>query len=316
MQKTILVTGGTGFIGSNLCAKLLAENNIIYCLDNLYTSSEGNIVDLKKNPNFHFINHDITQPLPSDLPKIDEIYNLACPASPPAYQKDPIFTWKTSVFGIYNMLEFAQKNGNIPMLQASTSEIYGDPLVHPQIETYFGNVNCTGIRSCYDEGKRAAESICFDFNRQFKTPVRVIRIFNTYGPQMDPYDGRVVSNFIMQALMNLPITIFGDGSQTRSFQYIDDLLDGMQKMMNNTDNFIGPVNLGNPNEFTVEELAKKILALIPESTSTIEYKDLPGDDPTRRRPDISLAKTKLNWEPTIKLEEGLIKTIAYFRTKL
>jgi len=315
MQKTILVTGGTGFIGSNLCEQLITQGHIVYALDNLYTSSDSNISHLLKNENFHFINHDITTPLPN-LPKIDQIYNLACPASPPAYQKDPIFTWKTSVFGIYNMLEFAQKNGNIPMLQASTSEIYGDPLVHPQIETYFGNVNCTGIRSCYDEGKRAAESICFDFNRQFKTPVRVIRIFNTYGPQMDPYDGRVVSNFIMQALMNLPITIFGDGSQTRSFQYIDDLLDGMQKMMNNTDNFIGPVNLGNPNEFTVEELAKKILALIPESTSTIEYKDLPGDDPTRRRPDISLAKTKLNWEPTIKLEEGLIKTIAYFRTKL
>jgi len=316
MQKTILVTGGAGFIGSNLCAKLLAQDNVIYCLDNLYTSSEINVADLKTNPNFHFINHDITQPLPDDLPKLDQIYNLACPASPPAYQKDPIFTWKTSVFGIYNMLEFSRKNGNIPMLQASTSEIYGDPLVHPQTEKYFGNVNPIGIRSCYDEGKRAAESVCFDYHRQFKTPIRVIRIFNTYGPQMDPYDGRVVSNFIMQALMNMPITIFGDGSQTRSFQYVDDLLDAMEKMINNTDNFIGPVNLGNPDEFTILELAKKVLDLIPESTSKIEYKDLPSDDPTRRRPDITLAKTKLNWQPQIKLDQGLIKTISYFKTKL
>jgi UDP-glucuronate decarboxylase len=316
MQKTILVTGGTGFIGSNLCAKLLNEGDVVYCLDNLYTSSDLNIASLKNNPDFHFINHDITEPLPDNLPKFDQIYNLACPASPPAYQKDPIFTWKTSVFGIYNMLEFARNNGNILMLQASTSEVYGDPLVHPQTEDYLGNVNPVGIRSCYDEGKRAAESVCFDYYRQYKTPIRIIRIFNTYGPQMDPYDGRVVSNFIMQALMNLPITIFGDGSQSRSFQYIDDLLEGMVKMMNNTENFVGPINLGNPNEFTVLELAKKILELIPESSSKIEYKELPGDDPTRRRPDISLAKEKLNWQPTIELNEGLIKTIAYFKTKL
>jgi len=315
MQKTILVTGGTGFIGSNLCAKLLTEGHIIYCLDNLYTSSDTNIADLKKNPNFHFINHDITKVLP-DLPHFHQIYNLACPASPPAYQKDPIFTWKTSVFGIYNMLEFSQKNGNIPLLQASTSEIYGNPLVHPQTEDYLGNVNCIGVRSCYDEGKRAAESICFDFYRQFKTPIRIVRIFNTYGPQMDPYDGRVVSNFIMQALMNLPITIFGDGSQSRSFQYIDDLLDGLEKMMNNSDNFTGPVNLGNPDEFTIKELAQKVLKLIPESKSQIEYKQLPDDDPIRRRPDISQALTKLNWEPKIKIDEGLIKTIAYFKTKV
>lgn len=316
MQKTILVTGGTGFIGSNLCAKLLAKNNIIYCLDNLYTSSDTNISELKKNPNFHFINHDITQSLPENLPKFDQIYNLACPASPPAYQKDPIFTWKTSVFGVYNILEFSRKNGNIPILHSSTSEVYGNPLVHPQVETYLGNVNPIGLRSCYDEGKRAAESLLFDYNRTFKTPIRVIRIFNTYGPQMDPYDGRVVSNFIMQALMNLPITIFGNGTQTRSFQYIDDLLDGMEKMMNNTDNFIGPVNLGNPDEFTVGDLAKKVLELIPESKSTIEYKDLPSDDPVRRCPDITLAKEKLNWQPKIKLSEGLAKTIAYFRTKI
>jgi UDP-glucuronate decarboxylase len=316
MQKTILVTGGTGFIGSNLCAKLLNEGDIVYCLDNLYTSSDLNIAPLKNNPDFHFINHDITEPLPDNLPKLDQIYNLACPASPPAYQKDPIFTWKTSVFGVYNMLEFTRNNGNILILQASTSEVYGDPLVHPQTENYLGNVNPVGVRSCYDEGKRAAESVCFDYYRQYKTPIRIIRIFNTYGPQMDPYDGRVVSNFIMQALMNLPITIFGDGSQSRSFQYIDDLLEGMVKMMNNTSNFVGPVNLGNPNEFTVLELAKKILELIPESSSKIEYKQLPDDDPTRRRPDISLAKEKLNWQPKIELNEGLIKTIAYFKTKL
>lgn len=315
MQKTILVTGGTGFIGSNLCIKLIDEGNIVYCLDNLYTSTDINIAELKKNPDFHFVNHDITQILP-ELPKFDQIYNLACPASPPAYQKDPIFTWKTSVFGIHNILEFSRKNGNIPILHSSTSEIYGNPLVHPQIETYFGNVNPIGIRSCYDEGKRAAESLLFDYYRTYKTPIKVVRIFNTYGPQMDPYDGRVVSNFIMQALMNLPITIFGDGSQTRSFQYIDDLLDGMEKMMNNTDNFTGPVNLGNPDEFTVEDLAKKILELIPESKSIIEHKDLPSDDPTRRCPDIALAKEKLNWEPKIKLTEGLIKTIAYFKTKI
>lgn len=315
MQKTILVTGGTGFIGSNLCAKLLAENNIVYCLDNLYTSSDTNISELKKNPSFHFVNHDITQPLP-ELPIFDQINNLACPASPPAYQKDPIFTWKTSVFGVHNVLEFCRKNGNIPILHSSTSEIYGNPLVHPQIETYFGNVNPIGIRSCYDEGKRAAESLLFDYHRTYKTPIRIVRIFNTYGPLMDPYDGRVVSNFIMQALMNLPITIFGDGSQSRSFQYIDDLLNGMIKMMNNTDNFTGPVNLGNPNEFTVKDLAKKVLELIPESTSKIEYKNLPDDDPVRRRPDISLAKEKLNWQPLIELNEGLSKTIAYFRTKL
>jgi UDP-glucuronate decarboxylase len=315
MPKTILITGGTGFIGSNLCTKLSAEGNTIYCLDNLYTSSDINIAALKDNPNFHFINHDITNSLP-ELPQVDQIYNLACPASPPAYQKDPVYTWKTSVFGIYNVLEFSRKNGNIPLLQASTSEIYGNPLVHPQTEAYLGNVNPIGIRSCYDEGKRAAESICFDYNRQYQAPIRIIRIFNTYGPQMDPYDGRVVSNFIMQALMNLPLTVFGDGHQSRSFQYIDDLLDGMVKMMNNTDDFIGPVNLGNPDEFTVKELAQKVLTLIPESKSKIEYKDLPDDDPVRRRPDISLAKTKLNWTPQIKLHEGLVKTIAYFRTKL
>ena len=315
MSKTILVTGGTGFIGSNLCARLLKQGNTVFCLDNLYTSSDINISQLKNNPNFKFINHDITTPLPS-LPKIDQIYNLACPASPPAYQKDPIFTWKSSVFGVYQVLEFSLKNGNIPILQASTSEIYGDPLEHPQKETYKGNVNPIGPRACYDEGKRAAESLLFDYNRTYQTPIRVIRIFNTYGPKMDPYDGRVVSNFIMQALMKLPLTIYGDGSQTRSFQYIEDLLDGMEKMMNNTINFIGPVNLGNPNEFTVQELANLVLSLIPESNSKIEYKNLPKDDPTRRCPDITLAKEKLDWEPKIDLKTGIIKTIEYFKTKI
>ncbi len=313
-MKKILITGGTGFIGSNLCTRLLNQGHQIICLDNLYSGRESNINDLKSNPNFKFINHDITNPI--DLNGLDQIYNLACPASPPAYQKDPILTWKSSVFGIYNILELSRKNGNIPILHTSTSEVYGDPLEHPQKETYKGNVNPIGIRSCYDEGKRAAESLMFDYNRTYQTPIRVIRIFNTYGPKMDLYDGRVVSNFIMQALMKLPLTIYGSGSQTRSFQYIEDLLNGMEKMMNNTDNFIGPVNLGNPNEFTVKELADLVLSLIPESESKIEYKDLPKDDPTRRCPDITLAKEKLNWEPKITLKEGLIKTIEYFKTQI
>ena len=314
-MKKILVTGGAGFIGSNFCKRLLNKGNTVFCLDNLSTSSHSNISQFKNNPNFKFINHDITNPIPK-ISNIDQIYNLACPASPPTYQKDPIFTWKSSVFGIYQILEFSLKNGNIPILQSSTSEIYGNPLIHPQIENYFGNVNPIGLRSCYDEGKRAAESLMFDYNRLYKTPIRVIRIFNTYGPQMDPYDGRVISNFIMQSLMNLPLTIYGDGSQTRSFQYIEDLLDGMEKMMNNSNDFIGPVNLGNPNEFTIKELANLILSLIPESKSKIEYKNLPEDDPSRRCPDISLAKEKLNWQPKINLKEGLIKTIAYFKTQI
>ena len=314
MQKIILITGGTGFIGSNLCARLLNQGHQIICLDNLYSGRESNIKDLKSNPNFKFINHDITNPI--DLTGLDQIYNLACPASPPAYQKEPILTWKTSVFGVYNILELSRKNGNITILHTSTSEVYGDPLEHPQKETYKGNVNPIGIRSCYDEGKRAAESLMFDYNRIYQIPIRVVRIFNTYGPKMDPYDGRVVSNFIMQALMNLPLTIYGNGSQTRSFQYIEDLLDGMEKMMNNTNNFIGPINLGNPNEFTVKELANLVLSLIPESKSQIEYKNLPEDDPTRRCPDITLAKEKLNWEPKISLKEGLIKTIEYFKTQI
>jgi len=315
MSKTILVTGGTGFIGTNLIHRLIGLGEKVVCLDNLYTGSLDNIKDLENNPNFSFINHDITKPLTLDH-KINQIYNLACPASPPAYQKNPIFTWKTSVFGIYNVLEFAKTQNNIPILHSSTSEVYGEPLIHPQAEGYRGNVNPIGIRSCYDEGKRAAESLLFDYHRSFQTPIRVIRIFNTYGPHMDPYDGRAVSNFIMQALMDLPITIYGDGSQTRSFQYIDDLLDGMIKMMNNPNSFTGPVNLGNPDEFTIKELADLVLKLIPDSKSQIVFKKLPDDDPTHRCPDITLAKEKLDWKPKIKLEEGLIKTIAYFKAIL
>ncbi|KKR68355.1 MAG: NAD-dependent epimerase/dehydratase [Microgenomates group bacterium GW2011_GWA2_40_6] len=315
MSKTILVTGGTGFIGTNLTHRLISLGEKVICLDNNYTGSLNNIKNLESNPNFSFINRDITKPL-TIKNKIDQIYNLACPASPPAYQKDPIFTWKTSVFGVYNILEFAKTQGNIPILHSSTSEVYGEPLVHPQKEDYRGNVNPIGIRSCYDEGKRAAESLLFDYHRTFKTPIRVIRIFNTYGPYMDPYDGRAVSNFIVQALMNLPLTIYGDGSQTRSFQYIDDLLDGMIKMQNNSINFTGPVNLGNPNEFTIKQLADLVLKLIPDSKSQIVFKKLPDDDPTHRCPDIALAKEKLKWVPKIKLEGGLIKTIAYFKTIL
>lgn len=314
MPQTILVTGGAGFIGTNLCRHLLNQGHKILCLDNLYSGRESNISDLKSNPNFEFIHHDITNPI--ELTNIDQIYNLACPASPPAYQKNPIQTWKSSVFGIYNILELSRRNGNIPVLHSSTSEVYGDPLEHPQKETYFGNVNPIGLRSCYDEGKRAAESLLFDYYRTYKLPIRVIRIFNTYGPYMDPLDGRVVSNFIIQALQNENITIYGEGSQTRSFQYIDDLVVAMDKMMNNDKNFIGPINLGNPIEFTIEELANIIKEIIPQSTSQIVRKDLPQDDPKLRCPDITLAKEILDWEPKISLESGIIKTIEYFKTQI
>ena len=313
-MKLILVTGGAGFIGTNLCRHLLNQGHKILCLDNLYSGRESNISDLKSNPNFEFIHHDITNPI--ELTNIDQIYNLACPASPPAYQKNPIQTWKSSVFGIYNILELSRRNGNIPVLHSSTSEVYGDPLEHPQKETYFGNVNPIGLRSCYDEGKRAAESLLFDYYRTYKLPIRVIRIFNTYGPYMDPLDGRVVSNFIIQALQNENITIYGEGSQTRSFQYIDDLVVAMDKMMNNDKNFIGPINLGNPIEFTIEELANIIKEIIPQSTSQIVRKDLPQDDPKLRCPDITLAKEILDWEPKISLEAGIIKTIEYFKTQI
>lgn len=310
----ILVTGGAGFVGSNLCRKLLNDGNEVVCLDNFYTGREKNIAELKHNSLFKILNQDINDKF--EIFGIDKIYNLACPASPPAYQKDPIFTWKTSVVGVMNMLELARKNGNIPILQASTSEVYGDPLVHPQKESYWGNVNPNGIRSCYDEGKRAAESLMMDYWRVYKTPIRIIRIFNTYGPKMDPMDGRVVSNFIVQALKNEDITIYGDGSQTRSFQFIDDLIEGMTRLMDNNINFVGPVNIGNQNEFTIKQLAEKVLLMLPESKSKIVYKDLPGDDPKIRRPDNSLAKDSLGWEPKISLNDGLIPTIKYFREEI
>lgn len=308
-MKNILITGGAGFVGSNLCKRLLEEGNHIICVDNLYTGRLVNIQALLDKPEFEFINHNIIDPL--DLNNIDEIYNLACPASPPHYQKSPTYTTKTCVLGMINMLDLATKN-NAKIMQFSTSEVYGDPHVHPQVETYRGNVNPIGIRSCYDEGKRVAETLCFDYNREFGTRIKVIRIFNTYGPNMDPKDGRVVSNFIIQALKGKDITIYGDGSQTRSFCYVDDLIEGIIRMMATEDDFLGPVNLGNPGEFTVKELAEIVLEKIG-GDSKLVYKDLPKDDPTQRKPDISVAKQHLNgWEPTIKLQEGLLSTIEYF----
>lgn len=307
-NKTILVTGGAGFIGSNLCRELLKRGHNVICLDNFFTGQKSNIIDLLDNKNFELIRHDITMPI---LLETDEIYNLACPASPPRYQYNPVETVKTNVMGMLNMLELAKKTG-ARVLQASTSEVYGDPHVHPQREDYWGNVNPIGLRSCYDEGKRVAETLCFDYHRQQQVDIRVIRIFNTYGPNMDENDGRVVSNFIRQALHGEDITIYGDGEQTRSFQYIDDLIHGMIKMMEQ-DNFVGPVNLGNPGEFTIKELAEKVLQLIPESKSKLIFQDLPQDDPKQRCPDISLAKANLDWQPEIVLEEGLKRTIEYFR---
>ncbi|MBU4141603.1 SDR family oxidoreductase [Patescibacteria group bacterium] len=310
-MKIILITGGAGFIGSHLAKKLLDAGNKIICLDNFYTGRMENIAGFLKNKNFKLLKRDVAKPLAI---KADEIYNLACPASPRRYRQNPVKTIKTSVFGALNMLALAKKN-KARILQASTSEVYGDPLEHPQKETYWGNVNPIGVRSCYDEGKRLAETLCMDYWRQYKTEIRIVRIFNTYGPNMNPDDGRVVSNFIAQALRGKDITIYGGGSQTRSFQYIDDLTEGMIRMMKQ-DEFIGPVNLGNPNEFTVKELADKVLKMIPESKSKIVYTSLPEDDPRKRKPDISLAKEKLGWEPKIELEEGLGKTIEYFKGKL
>ena len=311
-MKKILVTGGAGFIGSHLCKRLLEDGNEVLCVDNFFTGNKNNILELLKNSNFELLRHDVTFPL---YVEVDQIYNLACPASPIHYQFDPVQTTKTSVHGAINMLGLAKRT-RATILQASTSEVYGDPEVHPQPESYWGKVNPVGIRSCYDEGKRCAETLFFDYYRQHNLKIRVIRIFNTYGPNMHPSDGRVVSNFIMQALQNGDITIYGDGSQTRSFQYVDDLIDGMIKMMNNKHDFVGPVNIGNPVEFTIKELAEKILRMIPESTSKVIFKDLPQDDPRQRKPDISLAKKELDWEPSIKLEEGLVKTIEYFRGKI
>ena len=312
MGNKILVTGGAGFIGSHLCKRLLDDGKKVVCLDNFFTGSRDNIQDLINNPDFELVEHDVIEPI--DV-RVDEIYNLACPASPPRYQFDPVMTTKTSVLGSINVLELAKKL-NIKVLQASTSEVYGDPDVHPQPESYWGKVNPIGIRSCYDEGKRVAETLFFDYNRQHKVDIRVVRIFNTYGPNMDPDDGRVVSNFIVQALRGEDITIYGDGSQTRSFQYVDDLVEAMVRMMNNDKNFLGPVNTGNPNEFTIKELAEKVLSMIPASKSKIVYKTLPEDDPKQRQPDISLAKEQLDWVPKIELDEGLTSTIQYFKSQI
>jgi len=308
-MKKVLVTGGAGFLGSHLSERLVKEGHHVLCVDNYFTGSKNNIAHLLDNKNFEVIRQDICIPL---YVEVDEIYNLACPASPYYYQWDPIQTMKTSVLGAYNMLGLAKRTG-AKILQASTSEIYGDPKVHPQPEEYWGNVNPIGIRSCYDEGKRAAETLFMDYYRVHDVKAKIVRIFNTYGPRMAQNDGRVVSNFIVQALQGKDITIYGDGQQTRSFCYVDDLLDGMMAMMNhNDDNFIGPVNLGNPGEFTMWELAHKVIELTG-STSQILQMPLPQDDPKQRRPDITQAKNMLNWEPTINLEQGLIKTIDYFR---
>ena len=307
-MKKILITGGAGFIGSHLCKRLLDEGNLVICLDNFFTGRKENIKELFGNPNFKIEERDIVNPY--DEP-VDQIYNLACPASPPAYQYDPVKTLKTSVLGVINMLELAKKY-NATILQASTSEIYGDPKTHPQKEDYWGNVNPIGIRSCYDEGKRASETLMMDFHRQYGIDTRIVRIFNTYGPNMDPLDGRVVSNFIVQALHGQAITIYGDGSQTRSFCYIDDLINGLIKMMNNPQGFIGPVNLGNPSERTILNLAELVKNLVCSDTKII-HKDLPKDDPVRRKPDITLAKKELNWEPETDINVGLKQTINYFK---
>jgi UDP-glucuronate decarboxylase len=307
-MKKILVTGGAGFVGSHLCERLLEEGNEVVCLDNYFTGSKKNIIHLLKNPFFELVRHDITE---SYYAEVDEIYNLACPASPVHYQYNPIKTIKTSVMGAINVLGLA-KRVKAKVLQASTSEVYGDPNIHPQPESYWGNVNPIGIRSCYDEGKRCAETLFMDYYNQNKVKIKIVRIFNTYGPNMHPEDGRVVSNFIVQALKGENITIFGDGNQTRSFQYVDDLVEGLIRMMNSNDEFLGPVNLGNPNEFTMLELAEKILK-ITGSKSKLIFKSLPQDDPKQRQPNISLAYNKLDsWKPKIELDEGLKKTIKYF----
>ncbi len=309
-MKKILVTGGAGFVGSHLCERLLKEGNEVICLDNYFTGNKQNIMHLLDNPFFEVVRHDVTEPF---MVEVDEIYNLACPASPVHYQYNPIKTIKTSVMGAINMLGLA-KRVNAKILQASTSEVYGDPNVHPQPESYWGNVNPIGIRSCYDEGKRCAETLFMDYHNQNDVQIKIIRIFNTYGPNMNPEDGRVVSNFIVQALKGEDITIFGDGLQTRSFQYVDDLIEGMIRMMNSKDEFLGPVNLGNPNEFTMLELAENIIR-ITNSKSKLIHLALPKDDPKQRRPDITLAKNELNgWSPNIELEEGLKKTIKYFES--
>lgn len=310
-MKRILVTGGAGFIGSHLCERLLNEGNEVISLDNYFTGSKSNIIHLLDHPFFEVIRHDITMPFYAE---VDEIYNLACPASPIHYQFNPIKTIKTSVMGTINILGLA-KRVKAKFLQASTSEVYGDPQVHPQTEDYWGNVNPIGIRSCYDEGKRCAETLCINYNAQNNVKIKIARIFNTYGPKMLPSDGRVVSNFIVQALQGENITIYGDGLQTRSFQFIDDLVEGLIRLMNTSDDFMGPVNIGNPTEFTMLELARKILNLT-KSKSEISFLPLPPDDPEQRKPDIDLARKVLGWEPKIMLEQGLLKTIEYFKNSL
>ncbi len=307
-MKRILVSGGAGFIGSHLCTRLIEDGHDVICLDNLFTGSKENILHLMGNHHFEFVRHDVTYPYSAE---VDEIYNLACPASPVYYQYDAIQTIKTSVMGAINMLGLAMRV-NAKILQASTSEVYGDPMIHPQPESYWGNVNPIGIRSCYDEGKRCAETLFMDYHRQNHVRIKVIRIFNTYGPRMLANDGRVVSNFVVQALRNENITIYGSGKQTRSFQYIDDLIEGMIRMMATEDDFIGPVNIGNPNEFSMLQLAEKVIELT-RSKSRVVFKPLPHDDPKQRQPDITQAREKLGWSPTIELEEGLIRMIEYFR---
>jgi len=311
IRKRILVTGGAGFLGSHLCERLLKEGQDVLCVDNFFTGTKDNIIHLIDNHHFEILRHDITFPL---YVEVDEIYNLACPASPIHYQHDPVQTTKTSVHGAINMLGLA-KRINAKIMQASTSEVYGDPQIHPQTEKYWGHVNPIGSRACYDEGKRCAETLFFDYHRQHNLRIKVARIFNTYGSRMHPNDGRVVSNFIVQALQNQPITVYGDGSQTRSFCYADDLIEGFIRLMNTPDDFTGPVNLGNPGEFTILELAEKVIAMT-HSSSQIEFKPLPGDDPKQRQPDINLAQQALNWRVKVKLEQGLEKTIAYFRQLL
>jgi len=310
-HKQVLVTGGAGFLGSHLCEALVEEGEDVLCLDNFYTGSRANIQHLLGKPNFELLRHDVTFPL---YIEVDEVYNLACPASPIHYQHDPVQTTKTSVHGAINMLGLAKRTG-AKILQASTSEVYGDPEEHPQSEHYWGHVNPIGPRSCYDEGKRCAETLFFDYRRQHNLPIKVARIFNTYGPRMHPDDGRVVSNFIVQALKGESLTIYGDGSQTRSFCYVDDLVTGLIRLMRTEDDCTGPVNLGNPDEFQIKQLAERVLALVG-SRSKIIYKELPQDDPQQRRPDITLAKARLNWQPSIALDEGLFRTVEYFRALL
>ena len=307
-MKRVLVSGGAGFIGSHLCTRLIEEGNYVICLDNFFTGRKSNVEHLLKYKQFDFVEHDVINPFWTE---VEEVYNLACPASPIHYQFDPIKTNKTAIFGTYHMLGLAKRNG-AKMLQASTSEVYGDPISHPQREPDWGNVNPIGIRSCYDEGKRCAETLCMDYHRQHDVQVKIIRIFNTYGPKMLPDDGRVISNFVVQALKGDDITIYGDGNQTRSFQYVDDLIEGIMRMMKTEPDFTGPVNIGNPREFTMLQLAELVLKQTG-SKSKIVFKPLPHDDPRQRRPDITLAKTKLDWEPCVPLEEGLTKVIDYFR---